>query len=151
MINNYKAVAYTVITHHEEKKGTEPWDWEPEYDTVETRYRIESTETGEVLDDAQGYGYRTAQNAYASFEYKNRDKSKDKARRKLKKHIRTWMKEHEEFVDAMDYWWFRIAKGSMGPDVKFNAELVRKMLKDEGLNPDFTAGDLLKVWKSSKE
>ena len=34
-------------------------------------------ETGEVLDDAQGYGYKTKRNAYACYGYKNRDKSKD--------------------------------------------------------------------------
>ena len=42
---------------------------------------------------------------------------------------------------------FEIAKGSWGADEKFNAKFVKKMLSDNGLETDFTAGELLKVWK----
>lgn len=48
------------------------------------RYVIVSTETGKVLDDAQGYGYKSAQKAYAAFAYKNRS-PKDIEKRKKKK------------------------------------------------------------------
>lgn len=70
---NYKAVPYkTTKTIKDEYE---------EYSTTEIRYRIVSVDivsvdTGEVLDDAQGYGYKTAQKAYAGYSYKNRDKSK---------------------------------------------------------------------------
>ena len=47
----------------------------------------------------------------------------------------------------MDTVAFEIAKGSCGPDDKFDAALVKKMLKDFELSPDFTAGELLKVWQ----
>ena len=50
--------------------GSEDNDFSP-------RYIIIDKETGEVLDDAQGYGYKTKRNAYACYGYKNRDKSKD--------------------------------------------------------------------------
>lgn len=33
------------------------------------RYVIVDIDTGEILDDAQGYGYRTAQKAYAGYNY----------------------------------------------------------------------------------
>ena len=36
------------------------------------RYAIKDIETGEIVDDAQGYGYRSAQKAYAGWAYKNR-------------------------------------------------------------------------------
>ena len=42
---------------------------------------------------------------------------------------------------------FEIAKGSWGPDDKFDAKLVQQMLDEQELKPDFTAAELLKVWK----
>lgn len=107
-----------------------------------------SNETGEVLDDAQGYGYRTAQKAYAGYAYKTRDKSKDKEKADKKKHIQKWMKEHKGFVKAMNGIAFEIAKGSWGPDDKFDAKQVKEMLEEWGLNPDFTASELLRVWRN---
>lgn len=111
------------------------------------RFVIVDKETGEVLDDAQGYGYRTKQKAYAGYGYKNRDKSKDKEKREREAKIRKWMKENKGFVGMMDQFAFEIAKGSWGPDDKFNANFVMRMLEDNGLNPDFTASELLKVWR----
>lgn len=111
------------------------------------RYVVVDKETGETLDDAQGYGYKTTQKAYAAWAYKKRDRSKDQERVAKKKHIQKWMKEHKSFVKAMDTYAFEIAKGSWGPDDKFDAKFVKKMLKESGLTPDFTAGELLKVWR----
>ena len=45
-----------------------------EYDR---RYVVIDKDTGEILDDAQGYGYKSAQKAHAAYAYKTRDKSKD--------------------------------------------------------------------------
>ena len=82
MNNTHKAVQYVVITHHDEIFNTEePWDNMHAYESREIRYRIVSTETGEILDDAQGYGYKSAQ----------------------KKQIENWMKEHRAFTDTLDY------------------------------------------------
>ena len=47
----------------------------------------------------------------------------------------------------MDIYAFEIAKGTMAPDDKFDAKFVKEMLKENKLEPDFTAGELLKVWK----
>ena len=148
MSSAYKAIPYTVTTHHDAiVDKDEPWNNVPAYDISKTRFCIVSTETGEVLDDAQGYGYKTAQKAYAAYAYKTRDKSKDKERLAKKNHIKQWMKEHKSFVNAMDTTAFEIAKGSWGPDDKFDAKLVKEMLEEFGLTPDFTAGELLKVWR----
>ncbi|XME03127.1 hypothetical protein QYZ88_002835 [Lachnospiraceae bacterium C1.1] len=106
-----------------------------------------STDTGEVLDDAQGYGYKTAQKAYAAFAYKNRDKNKDKEHLAKKRHIEQWMEKNKPFVKLMDSYAFEIAKGTMAPDDKFDAKFVRNLLRGESLEPDFTAGELLKVWR----
>ena len=40
------------------KENEFPWD---DYEIPEKRYCVISAETGEVLDDAQGYGYKTIQ------------------------------------------------------------------------------------------
>lgn len=117
---------------------------------IEKRYIVVDKDTGEVLDNAQGYGYRSKQKAYAAYTYKNRDKSKDKEIVEKKKHIQQWMREHKSFVRLMDEYAFEIAKGSWGPEDKFDAKLVRKMLKDNKLEVDFTAGELLKVWRKYK-
>lgn len=119
------------------------------YNRNGTRFCIVSTETGEILDDAQGYGYKTAQKAYAAYGYKTRDKSKDKEKREKREHIKQWMKEHKSFVRDMEQFCFEIEyKGSWGPDDKFDAKFVKEMLKEYNLKPDFTAGELLKVWEN---
>ena len=115
----------------------------------EKRFIIVDKNTGEILDDAQGYGYKTIRNAYAAFAYKTRDRSKDKEKLAKKKHIQQWMKEHKSFVKMMDT--FEIEKGSWGVDDKFDAKFVKKLLSDNGLVTDFTAGELLKVWKEKRK
>lgn len=115
----------------------------------EKRFVVVDKNTGEILDDAQGHGYKTVRNAYAAYSYKTRDKSKDKEKLVKRKHIQQWMKEHKDFVKMMDTFSFEIAKGSWGPDDKFDAKFVKKMLSDNGLETDFTAGELLKVWRAT--
>lgn len=113
------------------------------------RYVVVDKNSGKILDNAQGYGYRTTQKAYESYAYKHRDKSKDKEKRMQQKHICQWMKEHKDFVELMDTFSFEIAKGSWGPDDKFDAKFVKKILSDNNLEVDFTPSELLKSWKNS--
>ena len=113
----------------------------------EKRFVVVDKNTGEILDDAQGYGYKTIRNAYAAYAYKTRDKSKDKEKLAKKKQIQKWMREHKDFIKIMDTVAFEIEKGSWGPDDKFNAKLVKEMLSENGLEIDFTVGELLKVWR----
>ena len=148
MDKNYKAIQYKVAIHHKAiVDKNKPWNNTPAYDTYEMRFCIVSTDTGEILDDAQGYGYKTAQKAYAAYGYKTRDKTKDKEKQAKKKHIQQWMKEHKSFVKAMNETAFEIAKGTWSPDDKFDAALVKEMLSNFELEPDFTANELLKVWR----
>lgn len=114
----------------------------------DTRYVVVDKDTGAVLDDVQWYWYKTARAAHAAWAYKTRDKSKDKEKAQKRKQIRNWMKAHKAFVEAMDTYAFEIAKGSWGPDDKFDAKFVKRMLEENDLEPEFTAGELLKVWRS---
>lgn len=111
------------------------------------RYVVVDSETGEVLDNAQGYGYKDIRGAYAAYAYKNRDKSKDAAKEARKQHIRSWMKEHKSFVRCLDGYAFEICKGSWEPDDKVDAKFVRDMWAEWELKPDFTAGEFLRVWR----
>ena len=115
----------------------------------EKRYIVIDEDTGEILDDAQGYGYKSVQKAYAAYNYKNRDKSKDREKAARKNHIRQWMKKHKSFIKLMDQIAFEIEKGSWGPNDKFNAALVKEMLKENNLEIDFTANELLKEWRKT--
>ena len=113
----------------------------------EPRYIVVDKETGEILDDAHGYGYKTVQKAHAEYSYKNRDRSKDTEKAAKQDHIAKWLKEHPQFRHLMDGIAFEIAKGSWGSEDKFDAKLVKQLLKDNQLEPDFSAGELLKVWR----
>lgn len=148
----YKAIPYKKTTHHEAIVDSEyPWENAPAYNTTETRYYIASNETGKVLDDAQGYGYKTAQKVYAAYAYKNRSKKQRMSLEEKDHHVREWMNEHKEFVGLMDQVAFEIAKGYWGPEDKFNAKTIKELLKNSELETDFTAGDLLRVWQKGPE
>lgn len=101
---------------------SKPYEW---------RFVVIDEDTGEILDNAQGYGYKTKQKAMAAWNYKNRDKSKDAAKKAKEKLVKDWMKHHKGFVNAMAQYCFEIeCKHSWGPEDKFNAKFVRQMLKN---------------------
>lgn len=113
----------------------------------ESRFVVINKDTGKVLDDAQGYGYKTPQKAHAAWAYKTRDKSKDAKKMARRKHIQKWLKEHNDFMEAMDIYALEIAKGSLGEDAKFDAKFVKEMLEQSHVEVDFTASELLQVWR----
>lgn len=111
-------------------------------------YVIVDKDSGGILDDAQGYSYKTVQKAHAAWSYKTRDKTKDKIKAEKHKRIQKWMKEHKSFVKDMNSYSFEIAKGSCAPNDKFDAKFVKEMLEENNLKVDFTASELLKVWRN---
>lgn len=111
------------------------------------RYIVIDEETGEILDDAQGYGYKSAKRAYAGAGYKFRDKSKDTERVKKEQTIRDWISKHKDFMCDMDQIALEIAKRSWGPDTVFDAKMVKEMLEQAGYeNLPFTASELYRYW-----
>lgn len=117
------------------------------YSRIERRFVIVDTETGEIVDDAQGYGYTTPQKAYAGWSYKNRDRSKDKEKAEKEQLIARWLKENKQFERALDKMAFEIWKGGWGPDAKMDAGTVRKMLQGSGYKDlPFTPKELLNYW-----
>lgn len=111
----------------------------------EPRYVVVDFNTGAILDDAQGYGYKTPQKAHAAWGYKNRTPAQKAAQESPKKAVHKWAKEHRDFMNDMEDLAFRIAKGSYGPDYKFDAKLIAECLKEWGFTDfPFTAAELLK-------
>ena len=119
---------------------SKPYEW---------RFVVVDVNTWEILDNAQGYGYKTKQKAMAAWNYKTRDRSKDAAKNAKEKLIKDWMRHHKGFVDTMGQYCLEIeCKRSWEPDDKFDTKFVKQMLKDYDLELDgFTAGDLLRVWR----
>ena len=113
------------------------------------RYIIFDIKTGEVLDDAQGYGYKSIKNAYSAFAYKTRDKSKDKEKKQKELKIKFWMSKNKDFVKLMDQIAFEIQKGSWGSNEKFDTAFLKELLKENNIEIEFSASELLKVWRKS--
>ena len=68
------------------------------------RFAIVDIETGEMLDDAQGYGYKTFQNANKAAWYKFKS-GKDKIsliKLKLRLEYKEWLKTHEGILDDVN-------------------------------------------------
>ncbi len=111
------------------------------------RYIIVNKETGEIIDDAQGYGYKSIKGAYAAFVYLNRDKSKDKEKADKTKKIKAWMKEHKYFIRDLDGVALDAIKGS---DDVIDAKFIENLLVEHNLVPEFSAAELYRVWTKGK-
>ena len=70
-------------------------------DKAERRYVIKDMESGEIVDDAQGYGYKSAQKAYAGWAYKRRISPRIPRKRKKRERYRNGRKKIKH---SLDYW-----------------------------------------------
>jgi hypothetical protein len=105
----------------------------------EDRYVVVDKDTGEILDDAQGYGFKTAEKAYKCFHYKHRSQEQ----RDKEKEIKAWIKDHKEFVDGLeDVEFYQLKSGGT-----LNSKIVAELLKESGLNVNFTAKEFLAVYR----
>ena len=66
------------------------------------RYVIIDVDTGEVFDDAQGWGYKTAQNAHRALAYKSRPKEVFAAEAHIEKEVHNFWKEHKSLSRNID-------------------------------------------------
>lgn len=103
------------------------------------RYIIIDAETGEIIDDAQGYGFRSPQKAYACYHHRQTSGEWETK----KESIRKWIKEHEEFVNAVVGEQINCLENGE----QFSSHNVDRILKDFGLSPDFTAREFLRAWR----
>lgn len=115
------------------------------------RYVIVDTETGEILDDAQGFGYKSAPKAYAAFNYKNKsDKEKlDQMEHYVK--VFKWMISHKDVIRYFDDIEFYSVKypGEYEPVSIKDAQEIMKEYDPEDVG-FFKPKDLKYVWNHSK-
>lgn len=67
------------------------------------RWILVDDETGEILDDAQGYGYRSATGAHRAYAYKSMPKAKKRKTDAIKRKAKAFWAEHDALaVDIAD-------------------------------------------------
>lgn len=106
------------------------------------RYVVVDEATGEIVDDAQGYGYKSAQNAHRAPAYKSMPPKKKRQQDTAKRQVQRWCAQHPEFMphveQSMFYGWID------GRNVT-EAD-VRAILAEHGLELPFSVKDLMRHW-----
>lgn len=97
---------------------------------------IIDTDTGEVLDDAQGYGYKTSQKAHAAYAYKNRTPKQAKHHNANQRKNKIWWAKHKDIANTLTQFSFEISKGSWGPEDKFDYQLFKELLKENNVDTE---------------
>lgn len=106
------------------------------------RYVIVDAATAEVIDDAQGYGYKNAQNAHRAGAYKSMSPQKKRQRDAVKNGVRRWCEKHSEFMaDIARAMLYAVKDGEA-----FTEADVTALLKDHCLEPPFTVTELMRHW-----
>ena len=97
------------------------------------RFVVIDAESGNVLDDAQGYGYKTAQKAIVAFKWKHNKKAQ--AWHKKKKKIKKWLEENPEFDSELEDMLFQAQKAAYQgcEDAKLEVDDGRRLLDKHGL------------------
>ena len=106
------------------------------------RYVVVDAATGEVIDDAQGYGYKTAPNAHRAHAYKSMSPPKKQQRGAVKKGVRRWCEKHSESMADIE----RAMLYAMKDGEEFTESDVTALLKDHCLQPPFTVTELMRHW-----
>ena len=106
------------------------------------RYVVVDEATGEIVDDAQGYGYKSAQNAHRAHAYKSMPPKKKRQRDAAKRQVQRWCAQHPEFMQHVEQSMFDAMKD--GQNVT-EAD-VRVILAEHGLELPFSVKDLMRHW-----
>ncbi len=106
------------------------------------RFVVVDEATGEVLDDAQGYGYKTAQNAHRARAYKSMPRKAKRQRDAAKRRVQRWCEQHPEVMQHIEQATFYAMKD--GENVRVTD--VRALLTEHGLELPFPVEDLMKYW-----
>ena len=110
---------------------------------AETRYVIIDSDTGEIFDDAQGYGYKTAQKAYAAFCWKKKTPEEHAEIEQKKQSVREWCKKHKSVVTDIEMIMFDSIKNGEQYTLQEIEEVVPENLRSE---MPFTIRELLKYF-----
>lgn len=109
-------------------------------DSYKNKFIVIDKETGRILDDAQGYGYKTVRNAYACFAFKNMNKEQKKGYEKRKQEIDIWIKTHSKFMNELECEMIDAMKNNE----QFTEKDIQQMLIRDGYDKEITAKEILK-------
>ena len=104
-------------------------------DYVETspgRFSVVDTETGEIVDDANGYGYKSKQNAMRAWNYKTQPK--DENVEKFKRIVYDWWKHQHGLSDLIDAIMFdTVCKDGDDFTEKDAIEIARRYIEENNI------------------
>lgn len=92
----------------------------------EKRYVLIDIETGEIIDDAQGYGFHTPQKAYASYSYKLKQNGRKTYN---KKDFKKWIgedKSHAKFIKNVS----KSIDDSIYYDEEMSSKEIKRIVKN---------------------
>lgn len=111
-------------------------------DRFEKRYVVVDAVTGSIVDDAQGYGYKTAHNAHRAHAYKAMPPKRKRQRAAAQRQVRRWCSAHPEFMQHVESAMFYAVKDG----VNLTEADVRAMLDQHGVELPFSVKDLMRHW-----
>lgn len=113
------------------------------------RFVVISVETGKILDDAQGYGYKSVKKAWAAWKWKERGCPKPYVNPEIKR----WFSEHKKFCDDLEYASFHYIKDmrreERGTKQIPYGEIIKELLEEYGMEVPFNVSDMAKTWENS--
>lgn len=107
----------------------------------EARYVIVNEETGEILDDANGYGYRSIQAAHKGWAYKSKPKEEKDKMNKQHLIVMNWIKENKKIVNGLEDMYFYAFKDGIEVTNKDVEEII-------GKHEEFTTKQFLYVYRN---
>lgn len=110
---------------------------------TETRYVIINSDTGEIFDDAQGYGYRTSQKAYSAFNWKKKSPEEHAEQELKKEEVQKWCRKYKSVVSQIEDIMFISVKEGTPYTIQEILEVIPEEPKSE---MTFTIRELLKYF-----
>lgn len=111
-------------------------------DRFEKRYVVVDAVAGDIVDDARGYGYKTAQDAHRAHAYTSMPPKKKRQRDAAQRQVRRWCRAHPEFMAHVESAMFYALKSG----VNLREADVRAMLDEHGAQLPFSIKDLMRHW-----
>lgn len=109
----------------------------------ESRWRVVEKETGKVLDDAHGWGYKSKRNAHIGWRLANRSREEVEAENNRRRAVREWLVLQEELLMAFDEGSLYAAREGMD----FDASSVGALLKALEIETEFNPREIFNAWK----
>ena len=107
----------------------------------EPRYVVVNEETGEILDNANGYGYKSIQAAHKGWAYKSKPKEEKDKLNKQQLIVMNWIKENKKVVSGLEDMYFYAFKDGIEVTNKDVEEVI-------GKHDEFTTKQFLYVYNN---